>query len=51
MKREEIISDLEFIDDAIPFDAIESSDGRSVDIHELIYYTIEELKKPWVENG
>lgn len=42
MTREEIISAWEFVEDGLPFDAIESKDNR-VDMHELIYYTIEAL--------
>ena len=44
MTREEIISDLEFLEDAIYFDAVEL-DGRKVNVHELFYYIIEELRK------
>ena len=51
MTREEIINDWEFIEDAIPFDAIEDNCGRRVDIHKLIYYTIEELKKTEIINN
>lgn len=42
MTREEIISAWKFVEDGLPFDAIESKDNR-VDMHELIYYTIKAL--------
>ena len=42
MTREEIISAWEFVEDGLPFDALESKDNR-VDMHELIHSTIEVL--------
>ena len=42
MTREEIISAWEFVEDGLPFDALESKDNR-VDMHELIHYTIQAL--------
>ena len=42
MTREEIVSAWEFVEDGLPFDALESKDNR-VDMHELIHSTIEAL--------